>query len=170
VDTEKRFEDNPFLNGMTVKTKGKRITVGTFGDKDNVLVNQATGEQTATHVTAYKKVDAGSFVKLFAENIAFTFDLTSAGLKSLNLVIWVLQYQGIGKDLIIVDSFALRDFLDSQDSDINMSVSTMMKGILDLQKAKIIAKASRKGSYYINPNFIFNGDRIAFTTMIERKG
>jgi len=27
----------------------------------------------------------------------------------------------------------------------------------------------RKGRYYINPNFVFNGDRIAFTTLIERK-
>lgn len=27
----------------------------------------------------------------------------------------------------------------------------------------------RKGFYFINPNFVFNGDRIAFTTLIERK-
>jgi hypothetical protein len=27
----------------------------------------------------------------------------------------------------------------------------------------------RQGWYFINPNFLFNGDRIAFTTVIERK-
>ena len=27
----------------------------------------------------------------------------------------------------------------------------------------------RQGRYFINPNFVFNGDRIAFTTVIERK-
>ena len=27
----------------------------------------------------------------------------------------------------------------------------------------------RHGRYFINPNFIFNGDRIAFTNVIERK-
>jgi hypothetical protein len=26
----------------------------------------------------------------------------------------------------------------------------------------------RQGRYFINPNFLFNGDRIAFTTVIER--
>jgi len=26
----------------------------------------------------------------------------------------------------------------------------------------------KQGRFYINPNFIFNGDRIAFTTLIER--
>ncbi|WP_259272006.1 hypothetical protein [Klebsiella pneumoniae] len=38
-----------------------------------------------------------------------------------------------------------------------------------MEKAKIIAKTMRQGRYFINPNFVFNGDRIAFTTVIERK-
>lgn len=37
------------------------------------------------------------------------------------------------------------------------------------ENAKIIAKHLRAGDYYINPNFVFNGDRIAFSTVIERK-
>ncbi|MBC9222158.1 hypothetical protein IBK32_10680, partial [Escherichia coli] len=42
-------------------------------------------------------------------------------------------------------------------------------GLAELEAAKIIAKHLRPGWYFINPNFIFNGDRIAFTTVIERK-
>jgi hypothetical protein len=39
----------------------------------------------------------------------------------------------------------------------------------DLEKAQILARTLRKGRYFINPNFVFNGDRIAFTTLLERK-
>lgn len=170
IDVSERYTENPYLKKLEIKTKGVRVSVSAMGDKDNVIVNQKTGEQTATHVTAFKKVDSGSFVKLFAENIAFTFDLKSSGLKALNVVIWVLQYNGIGKDKVTIDSLTLEDFNDHQGIEDNrFSISTLMKGMLDLQKAQIIAKAARKGVYYINPNFIFNGDRIAFTTVLERE-
>jgi hypothetical protein len=36
-------------------------------------------------------------------------------------------------------------------------------------KGQIIAKNVKSGFYFINPNFAFNGDRIAFTQIIERK-
>jgi DNA-binding GntR family transcriptional regulator len=49
-----------------------------------------------------------------------------------------------------------------------LSIATFKRGINELENAKIIAKTIRKGWYFINPNFIFNGDRIAFTTVIER--
>ena len=169
INIEKRYEENPFLKEMNLTSKGKRISVGSFGDKDNILVNQKTGEQAATHVTAFKKVDNEQFVKLFTKNIAFIFDLSSAGLKALNMVIWTVQNQGLGKDVIPMDAHALDDFLKGINSDHEMSLATMKKGLIDLQKKKILAKAGRFGWYYINPNFIFNGDRIAFTTMIERK-
>ena len=39
----------------------------------------------------------------------------------------------------------------------------------ELTDAKIIAKSFRKGFYFINPNFAYNGNRIAITTAIELK-
>jgi hypothetical protein len=44
----------------------------------------------------------------------------------------------------------------------------MKRGLAELEKARIIAKTLRQGRYFINPNFVFNGDRVAFTTLIER--
>jgi hypothetical protein len=38
-----------------------------------------------------------------------------------------------------------------------------------MEKAQIVAKTLRQGRYFINPSFVFNGDRVAFTTMIERQ-
>jgi DNA-binding GntR family transcriptional regulator len=49
-----------------------------------------------------------------------------------------------------------------------LSLPTLKRGINELEKAQIVAKTQRQGRYFINPNFVFNGDRIAFTTLIER--
>ncbi len=166
-----RFKTNPFLEGMIIPVKGKQVRLSKLGREDNVLINQSTGEVHGTHVTTYKAVDSEQFVKLFTANIALTFDLLSAGIKTLTVVIWTLQNTALAKDEIALDQIVLDDFLDAHRSrkpPITLSIATLKRGITELEKAQIIAKTVRKGRYFINPNFIFNGDRIAFTTVIER--
>lgn len=137
-----------------------------MGHEENILVNQNTGEIKGTHVTTYKKVDSDAFVKLFTSNIALTFDLKAAGIKAFGVLVWILQEKGISKDLTPLDRFVLEDFLKCHDK--KLSLPTFARGLAELENAKIIAKHLRQGWYFINPNFIFNGDRIAFTTLIER--
>lgn len=166
-----RYKTNPFLEGMIVPVKGKQVKLSKLGRDDNVLINQATGEVLGTHVTTYKKVDGDQFVKLFTSNIALTFDLSSAGIKALTVVIWMVQQHALSKDEIALDHIVLNDFLEAHATrtpPMTMSMATLKRGINELENAKIIAKTIRKGFYFINPNFIFNGDRIAFTTVIER--
>lgn len=164
-----RYDSNPFIRGMVVPMEGRRVQLSTFGKDDNILVNQSTGEVLGTHVTTFKKVDTEKFVKLFSQNIALTFDLNSAGIKAFNILIWAVQKKALGKDIVMLDSITLEDFIEDQEKDIRISVTTYKRGLNELEKSQIIAKAKRKGWYYINPNFIFNGDRIAFTTLIERE-
>jgi hypothetical protein len=166
-----RFKINPFLEGMIIPVKGKQVRLSKLGREDNVLINQSTGEVHGTHVTTYKSVDSEQFVKLFTANIALTFDLQSAGIKTLTVVIWMLQNHAIAKDEIALDQIVLDDFLEAHQDrkpPMSLSIATLKRGITELEKAQIIAKTVRKGWYFINPNFIFNGDRIAFTTVIER--
>lgn len=166
-----RFKTNPFLEGMIIPVKGKQVRLSKLGREDNVLINQSTGEVHGTHVTTYKSVDSEQFVKLFTANIALTFDLQSAGIKTLTVVIWMLQNHAIAKDEIALDQIVLDDFLEAHQDrkpPMSLSIATLKRGITELEKAQIIAKTVRKGWYFINPNFIFNGDRIAFTTVIER--
>lgn len=165
-----RYEENPFIEGMVVPVKGQRVQLSRLGRDDNILVNQSTGEVQGTHVTTYKRVDSEQFVKLFTANIALTFELGAAGIKAFSVLAWVLQDKSISKDLVPLDKFVLEDFLKSQqDKKLALSLATFGRGLAELERAKIIAKHIRQGWYYINPNFVFNGDRIAFTTVIERK-
>ncbi|WP_375641327.1 MULTISPECIES: hypothetical protein [unclassified Bartonella] len=49
-----RYEENPFIEGMTVPIKNQRIRLSRLGRDDNVLINQSTGEMQGTHVTTFR--------------------------------------------------------------------------------------------------------------------
>lgn len=163
-----RYSENPFLENMEIPVKGKSVKLSRLGKDDNVLMNQATGEITGTHVTTYRSVDSEQFVKLFTANIALTFDLKAAGIKAFNVLLWVMQDTSTNKDLVPMDSLVLEDFLAAQDKKLSLSIATFGRGLRELEDSQIIAKHVRQGWYYINPSFVFNGDRIAFTTLIDR--
>ena len=167
----KRHKVNPYTEGMEMMVGSKSVQVSTLGKDNNVLINQSTGEVTGTHVVARKQVDKTKFVKTFADYMAFTFDLTKAGNKALRVVMWSVKQYAIGKDIILLDRLAYEQFMEfyaDSKPPLVMSYPTFCRGLAELEKAKIIAKTIRIGHYFINPNCIFNGDRVAFSTVIER--
>lgn len=177
MDKGRRYEINPFLPDMILDVRPKGVRLTPMGSNNHILVDQRTGEFSGTHVVARKKVDTERFVKTFADYMAFTFDLTKAGNKALRVLMWAVQQEGRGKDRILLDIYTLRSFLsqhgfseaDTGKDVPGLSYPTFRRGLGELIKAKIIAKTMRKAEYFINPNCIFNGDRVAFTTVIERE-
>ena len=166
-----RYKTNPFLEDMVIPVKGKQVKLSRLGKDQNVLVNHNTGEHYGTHVTTFKKVDGEQFVKLFTANIAMTFDLSSAGIKAFSVLLWVVQNNALAKDEVDLDVLVLEEFTaahSENDPPLRLSPATFRRGISELESAKIVAKTMCQGRYFINPNFLFNGDRIAFTTVIER--
>ena len=169
---------NPFVENMLIPVGTKNVRISSLGKDANILVNHHTGEISGTHVVAHKKVDTGKFVKTFADYMAFTFDLTKAGNKALRIVMWAMKEQSIGKDIVLLDKYTYEAFLSAHGfSDMetkeskkpSLSYPTFTRGLAELERSKIIAKTVRIGFYFINPNCMFNGDRIAFTTLIERQ-
>jgi len=167
-----RYETNPFLEDMVVPVKGRRVRLSALGKDENVLINQATGEVRGTHITTYKQVDGEQFVKLFTANVAMTFEFSSAGIKAFGVLLYAVQNKALSKDEVDLDAITLGDFLKHHADNkppLALSIPTFKRGLNELEASKIIAKTLRQGRYFINPNFIFNGDRVAFTTLIERK-
>ena len=165
-----RFNSNPFLNELEVKSKRKTVRVNaSLGRDDNIIINQSSGEVIGayTHISTFKEVDQSEFVKLFSANIALTFDLTSTGIKALNVLIYAVQKQAIERDVVALDKFVLKEFLSLNGfEEMKLSQPTFTRGLSELVKCQIIARHSRQGFFFINPSFVFNGDRIAFTTAI----
>lgn len=167
-----RYKTNPFLQDMLIPVKERQVRLSSLGRGDNILVNQVTGETQGTHVTTYRRVDGEQFVKLFTANIGLTFELSAPGIKTFSVLMWVVQHNAISKDEVDLDALTLDDFTQAHAGErkpLRLSMATFKRGLNELEKAQIIAKTMRKGRYFINPNFMFNGDRIAFTTLIERK-
>jgi len=165
-----RYKTNPFLSELSLSLSTKNVKIMKIGTEENILINQKTGEIAATHVVAQKRVDSERFIKTFADYMSFTFELTKAGNKALRVVMWSLQEQAINKDEVALDKYSLEDFLQKHGIEFkSLSYPTFARGLGELCKAKIIAKTQRSGRYFINPTCIFNGDRVAFTTVIERE-
>lgn len=162
-----RYDENPFVDKLVISKRAKQVKVSRLGNDDNILVNTTTGEVNGTHVVTYKTVDDENFVKLFTQNIGLTFGLKSAGIKAFNVLMWSVQRNAINSDLVCLNKYVIADFL--KENELKLSMPTFWRGLKELEEAKILAKARQLGFYYINPNFVFNGDRIAFTTAIERK-
>lgn len=164
--SNERFTQNPFARDLVIPLKNKQVQISVLGSDNNIVINQETGEYLGgTSVITYKKVDQTQFIKLFTENIKLAFELTQAGQKALYVLFWAVQNE-TGRDLVLLDSYTLEGFLKVH-PELKMSLPTFKRGLAELVKSQILAMNTRKGFYFINPNFIFNGDRVAFATVLE---
>ena len=162
--TEKHKE-NPFINKMMVKYKTKKESVSVIGTGGNLVINDEGEEvgNSTTHVVTKKVVDSDQFVKLFTQNIALTFNLKSAGVKAFSVLIWAIQNHSYNKDQVFLNDFIREEFIASQektDKPLKLSKSVFYKGLAELEKESIIAKSMIQGCFWINPSFVFNGNRI----------
>jgi hypothetical protein len=115
-----------------------------------------------TFGTAYE-VDKTQFVKLYINGVKAFKDLTGAGTKVFELLYLEVQ-KSFGKDVMYL-SFSEIDQLATP-----ISKATFMKGMKELLEKGFIAESMTQGKYFLNPDYIFNGDRLAFIREVRLKG
>ena len=164
ITLKERYKTNPFINSQNIQTKSK---VAITPLNDNTWINQVSGEVGGTALIKRKEVDDNKFVKVFTDNIGFFFGLSSAGNKAFAVLMWSLQ-QNKDTDLIDLSDWTREEFIQKSTKK-ELSKPTFYRGLSELEKEGIIAKSQRVGWYFINPHFVFNGDRIVFITEISRK-
>lgn len=121
------------------------------------LVDNDTGA-IATSIAGFwetEEIDSAKFVKLFINGVKALKELTSAGTKVFEVLYLGVQ-NNIEKERIYM-SFS------SVDQDVTpMSESTYMRGMKELINKGFLAATPHVGMYWLNPDFIWNGDRLAF--------
>lgn len=148
-----KYELNPFLDGFTVKTKGKRVTVA----RGCSLIDRSTGEiEGVTEIAQIIDVDEGQFVKLFTRDIAIWFDLNRSALRVFGVFLITIQNNAIGRDLVFVDH------ISDHAKEFDMSKQTFYRGVDELITKGFIARHRSAGWYFINPAMFFNGNRARF--------
>jgi Firmicute plasmid replication protein (RepL) len=153
------YEKNPFMVELTTKTK--RVT-NKRGDM--MLVNSQTGE-VQTSIAGFweaEEVDSTKFVKLFVKGVAALKELTGAGTKVFEVLYLKIQ-ENIGQDQIYMSFSSVDQTLTP------MSNPTYDRGMRELIEKGFLAATPNMGLYWINPSFIWNGDRLAFVKEYWKK-
>lgn len=151
-----KYASNPFIPATTANTKtGVRRISNTTGDR-MMVVSESTGQIIAPagfwHTA---EVDKSQFVKLYVNGVKAFKDLTGAGTKVFELLYLEVQ-KNTGKDRVYL-SFQLLD-----PAIISISESTFMRGMRELVNKGFIAETMAQGWYFLNPDYMWNGDRLAF--------
>lgn len=152
----KRYETNPFIGNALSNTKAgmKRLT-----NKDNssmMIVGTATGEVIApAGFWQAQEVDRTQFVKLYVNGVKAFKGLSSAGTKVFELLYLRVQAE-IGKDVIYLS------FGEIEQQATPISKTTFMRGMKELVEKGFIAESTVQTRYFLNPDFMWNGDRLAF--------
>jgi Firmicute plasmid replication protein (RepL) len=155
----KLYECNPFI--PDVRLKSRKIT-NERGDM--MLVDAATGEINSPIAGFWesKEVDSSSFVKLFINGVKALAELSNAGTKVFEILYIELQ-RNTGKDKIYLH----HKNIDKNEATI--SERTFRRGLAELLDKKFIALTPTIGWYWVNPDFVWNGDRLAFVKEYHRK-
>jgi hypothetical protein len=148
-----KYEVNPFIDSLTIKTRGRKVTVA----RGSTLIDMNTGEiEGVTEIAQIVEVDEGQFVKLFTKDLAIWFDLNKAGMRVFGALLTVVQNSAIGRDLVYFDhsSEIAKEF--------KISKTTFYRGLDELLEKGFIARHKSPGWYFTNPAMFFNGNRARF--------
>ena len=154
---------NPFMeNGAVVtKAKMKRVT----NKRGDMMVMGETGE-IISGVAGFwqaQEVDATQFVKLFVQGVKAFKDLTSAGAKVFE-VLYLEMQKGINQDRVFMSFQAVEQETN------HMSEATYTRGMRELVAKGFLAASPVQGWFWINPSYLWNGDRLAFVREYRKKG
>jgi hypothetical protein len=157
-----RYATNPFI--LTVPTKAKRQF---YEDKSrSMTIHQETEDGgrniEVTQFASHYKVDTQTFFKVFDEGMAQLLELNKPG-KEVYRHLAEEMRKHMNQDKIYMSHSLV--------ADVGRKISqvTYSRGIKELVDRNFIAPVLNQiNLWWINPNFVFNGDRLKITASYER--
>jgi hypothetical protein len=150
------YETNPFVGDAVANTKQGVKRISNKDGNRMMVVSENTGEVMApAGFWQAQEVDKTQFVKLYVNGVKAFKDLTGAGTKVFELLYLEVQKQ-VGKDRAYLSFNAIEQAVTP------MSEATYARGMRELIEKKFIAPSTLQGWFFINPDYMWNGDRLAF--------
>lgn len=151
-----KYKENPFLKEVAenMRTGYKKIAVK--NNESLAIIDQNTGELHGAAGFWYKEeIERSQFVKFYANGLAGILGLKNPGKKVFMLLYnQLLGHPGKTEISLYYDSL-------SDEEKKGLGKRTFSNGVTELINAHFIAAAITPARYFINPAFIFNGDRLA---------
>ena len=153
------YPKNPFVVGGMVKAKTKRIT----NKRGDMMVVGETGEIIAPAAGFWQaqEVDAAKFVKLYVNGVRAFKELTNAGTRVFEVLYLEVQ-KNISQDRVYLSFTTL-------DDSVKLSQATFTRGIRELIDKGFVAPTDAVAWYWLNPDYMWNGDRLAFVREYRKK-
>ena len=158
-----RHTSNPFLSNASSNTRQgvKRIS-NKAGDK--FMIVSEHGEVVAnTGFHEVVEVDKTQFVKLYINGVKAFQGLKSAGAKVFELIYRAVQ-DAPGTDRIHLH------FMSIEQAITPISRATFDRGMSELIDRGFIAESVVPGVYFLNVDYMFNGNRLAFVKEYRIRG
>jgi hypothetical protein len=147
---------NPFIAEASTNTKTGVKRVSNKDGNRMMVVSETTGEIIAPAGFWHaQEVDKTRFVKLYVGGVKAFKDLTSAGTRVFEILYLEVQ-KNIGKDRVYMNFSAI----DTEET--KLSSATFNRGLKELISKEFIASTTTVGWYFLNPDYMFNGNRLAF--------
>ena len=150
-----RYQKNPFIGNAIASTKSGVKRIAGTGNR-MMVVAEDTGEIVApAGFWQSQEVDRTQFVKLYINGVKAFKDLSNSGTKVFE-VLYMLVQENVGKDVISLNFSRLNQQITP------MSETTFYRGMKELLDKQFIAESVVLGDYFLNPDYMWNGDRLAF--------
>ncbi len=158
-----RHSSNPFLPTAASNTKqGVKRLSNKAGDK--FMIVSEHGEIMAnTGFHEVVEVDKTQFVKLYINGVRAFQGLRAAGAKVFELIYRAVQ-ESPGSDRIYLH------FMSIEQTITPISRATFDRGMTELLEKGFIAESIEPGMYFLNIDYLFNGNRLAFVKEYRMKG
>ena len=151
-----RYDHNPFIGNAITNTKQGVKSISNKDGNRMMVVSENTGEIVApAGFWQAQEVDKTQFVKLYVNGVKAFKDLSGAGTKVFEVLYMKVQ-ASIGTDTIWL-TFPSLNQLETP-----MGETTFYRGMKELLSKGFIAESLTPGMYYLNPDYMWNGDRLAF--------
>lgn len=154
-----RHEHNPYIglklditlnNNKREKEKVINFPNKLYGNTSDLNINS---------VSHYTLVDTEKFIKIYAETAGLWLNLSRPAQKVFSFIISHLERN---KDTVMIDMAELSEHTGYT------SQGPLYEAINELINKQLLARTTSDIIYYINPSFIFNGDRLLLGELIEK--
>lgn len=150
-----RHDKNPFIANAAANSKsGSKRLSNKKGDKYMIISEH--GEAIApAGFHEVVEIDKTQFVKLYINGVKAFQGLKSAGGKVFELIYRAVQ-DAPGTDRIWLH------FMEIEQNITPISRATFDRGMTELLEKGFIAESTTPGAYFLNIDYLFNGNRLAF--------
>jgi hypothetical protein len=154
---------NPSVPAKGVITRTRKVQIGT--EKKGLVIDgvgEILGHGSAVFYE-FEEVDKERFVKLYLSGFKKAQLLTKSGMAIFSVVYWQMR------DKPNSDKVELSLYLAKQQIK-GLNERTYQRGVRELLKHEFLFRSPTEGVFFVNIQYMFNGDRIGFAHAYHLKG